>query len=169
LYTSQLIDNYNARQEAIDLSTAENLEKQARYLEYFRVTDAWLNGSWSYKIFGSEMFNDRAFYRVKRMLHTDYMTILSGGGALGLLFFLGSYFSIISYFISAFFSGMGKVSKVYSGIVIAMSLAMLVFGIAGIIHGVEPRATYFLLVGCFISYHERRKLDIHLQSTQEIQ
>ena len=163
LYIPQVMDNYRAREEAIDLSTSENLEKQARYLEYFRVTDAWINGSWSHKMFGSEMFNDRSFFKVKRMLHTDYMTILNGGGVIGIVIFVGSYLALIIYFIKAYLSGLGRVSKVYSSIVIAMTMAMLIFGVAGIIHGVEPRAIYFLITGCFVSYHTRRLYENKVQ------
>lgn len=163
LYVPQIMDNYRAREEAINLSTTENLEKQARYLEYFRVTDAWIDGNWKHKLVGSEMFNDRAFFKVNRMLHTDYMTILNGGGVIGLFLFIGSYVSLILYFSRAYMSGMGRVAKVYSSIIIAMTLAMLIFGVAGIIHGVEPRAIYFLIAGSFVSYHERRQFELKNQ------
>jgi hypothetical protein len=158
VYIDQVIDNFKAREEAIDLRSEENREKQARYLEYFRVTDAWIDGSWKHRLIGSEMFNDCHYYRVKRMLHTDYMTILSGGGAIGFFIFIGLYSSIIIFFSRAYLSDSGRLTKVYSGIVIAMTVTMLVFGGAGIIHGVEPRGTYFLLVGGFVAYHERRRL-----------
>ena len=98
VYIDQVIDNFKAREEAIDLRSEENREKQARYLEYFRVTDAWIEGSWKHRLIGSEMFNDCHYYRVKRMLHTDYMTILSGGGAIGFFIFIGLYSSIIIFF-----------------------------------------------------------------------
>jgi len=168
VYINQVIDNFRAREDAIDLRSEENREKQARYLEYFRVTDAWVNGSWKHRLVGSEMFNDRYYYRVKRMLHTDYMTILSGGGAIGVMIFIGLYVSIIIFFLRAYFLKVGRLTQVYSGIMIAMTVTMLVFGVAGIIHGVEPRGTYFLLVGGFVAFHNRRSLHHRLKTTWNV-
>ena len=63
LIYDQVIDNYNAREKAIRLDDQENLEEQARYVEYQMGINEWKTQSWDYKFFGSEIFNSRLYLK----------------------------------------------------------------------------------------------------------
>lgn len=70
------------------------IEKETRYDETNQVLNAWKTGPLLFKLFGSEPFNDRYYYRTIRMLHTDYMVILSGTGAVGIFLWFYIYYAI---------------------------------------------------------------------------
>lgn len=162
LYIDQVIDNYNARKEAIDLNNVENLEKQARYLEYARVTDTWLSEGLSFKFFGAELFNDREFYHVRRMLHTDYMSILNGAGLIGLLLFVFLHVGVVYVFYLDYIQSKLALAKLYFAVAAAMIAALLFYGFAGTVYSVEPRASVFLFLGVMMSEIKRTRATLSL-------
>jgi hypothetical protein len=151
IYLDQVLDNFQARKEAIYLDKEENLEKQARYNEYLKITNAWVNGTISHKLVGSELFNDTYLYRVRRMLHTDYMSLLSGSGIIGLILYILIYLSIIFSLRrkSKYFNFL--ITYYYEAIGIALVIGMIFFGISGLVQAIEPRGTILLFIGALIS------------------
>jgi len=75
---------FMAREERIGFDE-EVIESEGRVDEMSLVINSWIEGSITHKMFGSELFNDRAFFNSQRMLHTDYMVILNGSGLLGII------------------------------------------------------------------------------------
>ncbi len=75
---------FMAREDRIGFDE-EVIESEGRIDEVSLVIKSWVEGSVFHKIFGSELFNDRAFFNSRRMLHTDYMVILNGSGVLGIV------------------------------------------------------------------------------------
>jgi hypothetical protein len=152
IYLNQVLDNFQAREQAIDLSDEENLEKQARYQEFNFVLDSWGNGDLKHKLIGSDIFAAHEYFNLGRMLHTDYMTLLSGSGIIGLFGFLFIYAFIVVYlwrkhlrYKNAFFA--------YSfAIGTAIIVNFLFMGVSGIAQAVEPRATVFLFLGMLIGF-----------------
>ena len=152
IYLDQVLDNFQAREKAIDLSDEENLEKQARYQEYNFAVDSWEQGDLKHKLIGTDIFAAHEYFNLERMLHTDYMTLLSGSGIIGLAFFMFIYFYIVYYlwkkhvrYRSAFF--------VYAFAVgTAIIVNFMLMGVSGIIQAVEPRATVFLFLGMLIGF-----------------
>jgi len=152
IYLSQVLDNFQAREQAIDLSDEENLEKQARYQEFNFVLDSWENGDLKHKLIGSDIFAAHEYFNLGRMLHTDYMTMLSGSGIIGLFGFLFIYVYIVYYlwrkrmrYKHAFFAYAFAVGA-------AIIVNFLFMGVSGIAQAVEPRATVFLFLGMLIGF-----------------
>lgn len=152
IYLSQVLDNFQAREQAIDLSDEENLEKQARYQEFNFVLESWQNGDLKHKLIGSDIFAAHEYFDLGRMLHTDYMTLLSGSGIIGLSFFLFIYAYIVFYlwrkhlrYKNAFF----QYALAVGG---AIMVNFLFMGVSGIAQAVEPRATVFLFLGMLIGF-----------------
>ena len=94
----QIIDNYQAREKAIRLDDQENLEDQARYVEYQMGINEWQRQSWDYKLFGAELFNSRLYFRTRRTFHTDYMTLLAGAGITGVFLLLFHLYNYLQYY-----------------------------------------------------------------------
>lgn len=163
IYINQVLDNYNARKDAIQLNDEENMDKQARYHEFIRVLDAFENGSIKHKLFGSDVFADTIFFNTHRMLHTDYMTLLNGSGLIGIILYLLIYLSIINTL------RVNK-NKFKEGIYIyayavgtALVFAMLFYAVSGIIQSIEPRATILLFLGALLGIELKQKKIIQPQ------
>lgn len=77
---------FDARRDAGNLELSEeSVSGQARFDEYNLVVQSWIDGSLRHKMIGSEWLNDMYYFQSKRMLHTDYMVLLNGSGAIGLV------------------------------------------------------------------------------------
>jgi hypothetical protein len=65
--------------------------ESGRMAEFAVVLDEFVRGSPWHRLFGSDLFNSRAFLGVTRPIHVDYLQLLLGSGAVGLMMFLGMY------------------------------------------------------------------------------
>jgi len=147
IYFDQVIDNFNARKDAIYINNEENLEKQARYLETKNVLTAFKNGSIKHKLIGSEFFNDSEFFKVRRMLHTDYMNILNGTGIIGSIFFMLTYFYIYKELKYNRRVLKNKEVSLYYSVGLSLIVGLLFYGLAGTIMAIDPRGTILFFLG----------------------
>lgn len=141
---------FEARKDRVEL-TEETFDTEARVGEIKTVLDGWKNGSVKHKLIGSEPFNDRYYLGTFRMLHTDYMIILSGSGLIGLLLWFYMYWLIVREknryyrFLKnhVFFREM---NAVFWGIM----AAQLILSVAGTVYAIEARSLIFLYWGAFL-------------------
>lgn len=147
LIIDQISDNFNARSEAIYLNDSENLDKQARFTEFQLVTESIQENGTSYFLFGAEIFNDMSLFRNRRMLHTDYMTILSGSGIIGFSFFMFFYLKMYLRSRIKYFKQEKDFYKLFHAVTCSLIVSLLILGFAGNIHAIEPRGTIFLFLG----------------------
>jgi hypothetical protein len=147
VYYDQVKDNFNSRKEAIYLNDEENLEKQARYQETQDVMNAFEHGSLKHKLFGSELFNDREFFQVRRMLHTDYMNILNGTGIIGSIIFFLTYFFIYRELKFNRAVLKSKDARLYFSVGLSLIVGLIFYGFAGTIMSIEPRGTILFFLG----------------------
>lgn len=155
LYFKSLEQRFITRQEAgrFDYSKAE--EEEGRVIELQQVLDAFTEGNLGYKLFGAEFLNSMTLFQTKRMLHTDYATILAGAGVLGLLLFFSIYYLIYKksyYLFKAFRSDLEK--KNIMAVSISLLIAMLISGIGGTVTEIGIRSLAFLFWGASFSYLE---------------
>ncbi len=151
-YWNRVMENLEIRSDAIHLESDENLEKQGRYLEYQFVMDQWEKADLSQQIFGANLFNERKNYNINRMFHTDYMSLLSGAGLLGLLIFILTYFSIIKELYAKVIAHPSLMNKRNWAIGTAIIVAIIVNGFSGTITSIEPRGMVMLYLGSLIGY-----------------
>jgi hypothetical protein len=151
-YWNRVMENLEIRSESIHLESEENLEKQGRYLEYQFVMDQWENADLSQQIFGANLFNEREHYSINRMFHTDYMSLLSGAGLLGLLIFVFTYFSILKELYGKVLNHPSVLNKRNWAIGAAIVVAVVVNGFSGTITSIEPRGMVMLYLGSLIGY-----------------
>jgi len=163
IYYDQVKDNFNSRRDAIYLNDEENLEKQGRYQETQNVMNAFEHGSLKHKLLGSELFNDREFFQVRRMLHTDYMNILNGTGIIGSFIFFLTYFFIyreLKFNRSVLRS---KESRLYYSVGLSLIVGLLFYGFAGTIMSIEPRGTIFFFLGAITGVGKHKILSEQFQ------
>jgi hypothetical protein len=161
LYYDTLIQRIEARREAGRFDISQASEKESRIFELRATMDAYRNGSLPHKLFGSEFFNSKAYFKTTRMLHTDYATILNGAGMVGLILFLLIYFFILRqsfYFRRRFKSDPEKQDIMAVSIVLV--IAVMITGISGTVTAVGLRSIAFLFWGASFSYanQELKKL-----------
>jgi hypothetical protein len=147
----QIIDNYQAREKAIRLDDQENLEEQARYVEYQMGINEWQRQSWDYKLFGAELFNSRLYFRTRRTFHTDYMTLFAGAGLTGVFLLLFHYYSMIKTLWQKNIQFKTELNQLQFAVGIALIVSMVLYGFSGLIQAIEPRATILLFIGALIS------------------
>ncbi len=145
-----LFHRYEARSEELEF-TEETVDREGRYNETLMVLEAWVNGSLSHKLFGSEMFNDLYFFKQTRMLHTDYMVVLAGAGLVGLIFWFLIYYLMIRekerYW---------KLLKhderffYYRPVFYSILAGQMLMSISGTIQGIDLRSFILLYLGALI-------------------
>lgn len=87
-----ITERYNARMKQM-----ENIEKEARYQEFFFVLKEFKEGNIGQKLFGKELFNSGAHFGMKyfhtpRMIHSDMSGFLYGSGITGIMLYLSIYY-----------------------------------------------------------------------------
>lgn len=144
------IDRIEAREDKLEI-TDESLDKEARYSETNRVLTAWVNGSVKHKIFGSEIFNDAYFFNTRRMLHTDYMVLIAGSGALGIILWFFMFILIIKEK-TKYWRYLKKYPKYfyYHPVFYSIIVAQLLMSISGTIQGIDLRSFIMLYLGALI-------------------
>jgi hypothetical protein len=147
----QIIDNYQAREKAIRLDDQENLEDQARYVEYQMGINEWQRQSWDYKLFGAELFNSRLYFRTRRTFHTDYMTLLAGAGITGVFLLLFHYYSMIKTLWQKNIQFRTELNQLQFAVGLALVVSMVLYGFSGLVQAIEPRATILLFIGALIA------------------
>ncbi len=147
----QIIDNYQAREKAIRLDDQENLEDQARYVEYQMGINEWQRQSWDYKLFGAELFNSRLYFSTRRTFHTDYMTLFAGAGLTGVFLLLFHYYSMIKTLWQKKNQFKTELNQLQFAVGLALVVSMVLYGFSGLIQAIEPRATILLFVGALIA------------------
>ena len=147
----QILDNYQAREKAIRLDDQDNLEDQARYVEYQMGKNEWQKQNWDYKLFGAELFNSRLYFGTRRTFHTDYMTLLSGAGLTGVFLLLFHYYSMIKTLWQKNIQFRTETNQLQFAVGLALVVSMILYGFSGLIQAIEPRATILLFIGSLIS------------------
>lgn len=166
LYYDVLARRFEARQEQgrFDVSQAE--EEEGRMLELAMTWDAFKSGDLRYKLFGAEFFNSMAYFKTRRMLHTDYATMLAGAGIIGLSFFLIIYYLIFrkSYFFFKTFEANANIREIMA-VSITLIIAVMITGISGTVTGVGFRSVAFMFWGASLAYTYQEMLIIKLGET----
>lgn len=147
LYIDILYKRYQARQE-VGRFSMEGMYEEGRYMEIANVIEQFVHGDIWHKLFGSELFNYMEFAKVDRMLHTDYATMFSGAGLIGLIIFLLIYITIFQKII--FYKKVFKKNKLMISIVavsMALLMAEIILGIGSTVHGIGVRSYIFLFLG----------------------
>lgn len=147
----QIIDNYQAREKAIRLDDKENLEEQARYVEYQRGINEWQSQSWDYKLFGAELFNSKLYFKTRRTFHTDYMTLLAGAGITGVFLLLFHYYSMIKTLWQKNIYFRTELNQLQFAVGLALVVSMVLYGFSGLVQAIEPRATILLFIGALVA------------------
>ena len=156
LYLNTLFERFLSRQEAgrFDLNQAPS--EEARFMEVSRVITEYFDGDIGHKLFGSELFNYMEFGHTTRMLHTDYATMFSGAGLIGLLLFLFIYLAIfrkILFYRKVF--NKNKLMTSITAICLALLMAQLILGVGSTVHGIGIRAYIFLFIGASLGVLNR--------------
>ncbi len=156
------VKRINAREDQLTLEE-KKIEKEQRYGETTLVLKNWADGSLAFKLFGSEPFNDRQYYKAIRMLHTDYMVMLNGTGAVGIFFWFFIY--------AAIFMEKAKYRKIIrsyrllieiDAIFLALLFSQLFMSVSSTVYAISLRGFIFLFWGASLSlmksfYTEYRK------------
>ena len=141
----------NARESQLTLDE-ENIESEARFNEVLLVLNNWNDKSIYFKLFGSEPFNDRYYYKTLRMLHTDYMIMLNGTGIVGIFFWFYILFVIFKeknkykYLIHS-----NRLNIEMNAIFTALLFSQLLMSISSTVYAISLRSLIFLYWGATIS------------------
>ena len=157
-------ERVSAREEQLTISEGM-IEKETRYEEALLVLNSWGNGSLMFKLFGSEPFNDREYYKARRMLHTDYMVILNGSGAIGIFIWFYIYYAIFiekkryRNIIKA-----NNLMKEIDAIFTALLFAQLFMSVSSTVYAISLRGFIFLFWGASLSL--MRSMNSEFQRSQ---
>lgn len=148
-YYRTFTDRFQARQESGSFELSEkSLNQQARVNEFELVTESWIKGSFRHKLIGSEWLNDMYFYRSGRMLHTDYMVLLNGAGAIGFL----TWFLILFLIFNELFKYYHHLKHItfYTDLMavsVCILVAQLIMSISGTLYSIDLRCLIMLFWG----------------------
>lgn len=163
-YYNVFMARFSARQEAgnIELSK-ETLNNQGRYDEYNLVMDTWINGSLAHKLIGSDWLNDTDFFHTTRMLHTDYMVLLNGSGAIG---FIMWFVVLIIIFIELYRNyKFLKHLPIYNDIFavsVCLLAAQILMSISGTLYSIDLRCIFMLFWGASLGLMRQNVIQLKL-------
>lgn len=146
-----LTQRFTARQEEGRFDISQAKAEEARLNELETVLNAFVEGNIAYKLFGAELFNGKSYFKTNRILHTDYATIFSGSGLIGFSFFMGIYAMMIFKILYQYKRIRDPGIKNILSVSISLIIALLIIGIAGVVHEISHRAIVFLFCGASIS------------------
>lgn len=141
----------NAREAQLTLDE-ENIESEARYNELSLVLNNWVDKSINFKLFGSEPFNDRYYYKTLRMLHTDYMIMLNGTGVIGVFFWFYIFYVIFKEKNKYKYLMKSNILNIeVNAIFTALLFSQLLMSISSTVYAISLRSLIFLFWGSSIS------------------
>ena len=149
LYAESLEIRLSARQERIDNVMEGNVEEEGRVtVELLPVIAYYLKSDVIHQLFGTEMFNDEFMYQTKRMLHTDYMIVLNGAGAIGVL----AYFSIFLIMWTEkqkYYKHVRsrRLAQELNAVFIALFAVSFIVAISGSVYDISLRSVFYLYCG----------------------
>lgn len=165
-YSSVLQDRFQARQEKAVMSVSD-VEEEGRVNEIKFEVEKYLEAGITQKLFGKDIFLFRSFFSRDRMLHIDFINLLSGSGIIGLLLFLTFYFSIYFYFRKFYrYLKSFRLFRQFNALLISLFVMQFFMSIAGTIQGIEIRGTILFYMGAILGVvkNEAKQLYINYVS-----
>lgn len=126
-------------------------KEEARIKELQTVSNAFREGNLSYKFFGAELFNGQAYFKTKRILHTDYATMLAGSGLIGFILFMIIYLMMITLNLKFLRKVDNQDIKNILSISLGLIFALMMVGVAGTVQEISLRGIVFLFCGASYS------------------
>lgn len=151
-------DRFEARSKKVSMSYEEIDEDEGRVQEINIVWDSFLERDVVKKMVGNDPFLMKDdYFGIRRMIHIDYLSLLDGGGIIGLFLYLWVYFAILYHILiySLGFKNNGFYSELKT-IGITLIVIQLIMGLAGTITGIGLRGLVLLYLGaiCGVLQHE---------------
>lgn len=167
--TDIFLQRLDARNERIYV-TEESLSEEARYNEVTQVIETWQKGSIKHKIFGSEFFNDRSFFKTNRILHIDYMILLNGSGILGIFLWFLTFWIIIKEKNKYYrYLKNEEFFDIMNTIFYMLLAAQLLMSISSTIYSIDIRSIIFLYWGAMIGTMRTSYLELKYYTDLSVQ
>ena len=149
-YSSVLHDRFEARQEKT-VMTFDRIEEEGRVNEIKFELEKFSQAGAIQKLFGKDIFLQRRFFGRDRMLHIDFINLLSGSGIIGLSLFLMFYLSIYLYFRKYYkYLKFNRLFRQFNALILSLFVLQFFMSIAGTIEGIELRGTILLYLGSLL-------------------
>lgn len=146
-YSDVLSERFKARQEKT-VMTINKLEEEGRVDEIKIELNKFSQADLFQKLIGKDIFLQRKFYSRYRMLHIDFVNMLSGSGLIGLFLFLAIYLSIYYCYKKYYqYLKIYKLFKQMHALIISLFVLQFFMSIAGTIEGIELRGTILMYLG----------------------
>ena len=148
LFYGTMLARFEARQERFEFTDPEFRSHENRGKEIDMVFNDFVSHRNILQVlFGAELFNDRVYYSTRRMLHTDYMIILSGAGIFGILWFYSIYLAIILRIRYHARIVNTRFSRDLLSISYSLIVASLMLSLGGSVYTVDILSLLFLYLG----------------------
>lgn len=148
LFLENISERYMLREKRMPLTGKFNVEEEGRYHEFLLVIHDFENRHLLNILFGQELFNEFSHYNIQRMFHTDYMSLISGGGIVGLFFYLYIYFAIYKEqrkYLSLTHNR--KFANELFAVSLSLIVACFILAVSGFYHNIDLRSFIFMYLG----------------------
>ena len=150
-YFSTFQERFEKRQEAGRFDPSQAEDEESRYKEIFMVLDDYNKSEFINKVFGKEMFNSISYFKMNRMLHTNFATVFHGSGVVGIFLFSAIVFFVLIklWYLKKQFNNYFIASEMIA-VSFAIISAMLLTAISGSITTIAIRSISYLFLGSVI-------------------
>ncbi len=143
---------YQKRTERFELNDINEIRHEGRYIEIGQVLSSFEKEGFLFCLLGGEIFNNKAYFKINRPLHTDAMIILHGGGIIGFILFVIIYYKIFSYqFSLRHISRISFRLKFMYYVFIALYLAQIILSITHSLFLIGLKYYIFMMLGGIIA------------------
>lgn len=160
-------ERYEARSKKVSMSYEELDEDEGRVQEIEIVWQNFLEKNTFGKLFGSNPFlSKQDYFGINRIIHVDYLSLLDGGGVVGLLLYMWVYFAIFMHILM--YSSAIKQTEFWGELKtvgITLIVIQLIMGLAGTIIGIGLRGLSLMYLGAICGVLHRQYLVQKAQNT----
>ena len=148
VYYPRVVKMYEARENQIKFYEDDQYRTEARFSEVERTFEDIKNKDFLSVMIGEGLGSEMYYFGTNRMIHTDYISILHGGGIIGLIIYLFSYLAIMIE--QKRYHRILKRLKIFS-LLWKVSLALLacasLLALSGLYHTIDLRAVLLMFLG----------------------
>jgi len=147
LYKPVLMTTFIAREKNFSFTEAD-IEKEGRYSEYKLTWEDIRHKSILRTFAGEGVQSEAKYFRITRLHHSDFFSVLFGAGIIGLILYILTYFKAYKEVI--FFRFLEKekpLVREMRAVTTALIFGLIGLSLSGVYHTIDLRSSAFLYIG----------------------
>lgn len=147
LYEPVLQETFKAREQSFSFEE-KDVEAEGRYTEVSSTIKDITSKSVFRTLIGEGVQSEASYFKIKRLHHTDFFSVLFGAGIIGLVLYIMTYYSPLKEIKRfRFMERQYPVIREMRAVVAALIMGIAGLSLSGVYHTIDLRGFAFLYIG----------------------